>query len=75
MYRVWISIKKKVISVKNVIFYEDTIWDKKPISYTSDDIKELDDAIIYIEIHESEALEIEDIQLIEDFEVDEIIPL
>ena len=29
-----------------MIFYEDTIWDKKLILYTSDDIKELDDAII-----------------------------
>ena len=55
-----------------MIFHKDTIWDKKLIPYTSDDIKELDDAIAHIEIRESEALEMEDIQLVEDSEVDEI---
>ena len=43
--------------------------------YTADDIKELDDAIVHIEILESEALEIEDIQLVQDFEIDEITPI
>ena len=71
IYRVWIPIKKKVVSVRDVIFDEDTIWDGKPIPYSDDDIKELDEAIVHIEIPESEALEMEDIQLVEDSEVDE----
>ena len=74
IYRVWIPIKKKVVSVRDVIFDEDTIWDGKPIPYTSDNIKELDNAIVRIEIPESEVLEMEDIQLIKDFEVNEITP-
>ena len=34
----------------------------------------MDNTIVYIEIPELEALEIEDIQLVEDFEVDKTIP-
>ena len=71
---VWIPIKKKVVFVRDVIFYKDTISDEKPIPYTSDDIKELDDATVHIEIPKSEALKIEDIQLVEDSEVDKITP-
>ena len=54
-----------------MIFDEDTVWDGKPIAYSDDDIKELDKAIVHIEIPELEAKEIKDIQLIEDAEVDE----
>ena len=57
-----------------MIIDEDTIWDGKPFLYASDDIKQLDDAIVHIEIPESEALEMEDIQLVEDSEIDEIKP-
>ena len=31
IYRVWIFIKKKVASIRDVIFDKDIIWDKKPI--------------------------------------------
>lgn len=70
----WIPIKKKVVSVKDVIFDEDTVWDRKPIAYSDDDIKELDEAIVHIEIPKLEAKKIEDIQLVEDVKVDKPTP-
>ena len=75
IYWVWIPIKKKVVSIRDVIFDEDTLWDEKPIAYFDDDIKELDKAIDHIEIPESGAKEIEDIQLVEDVEVDQPISI
>ena len=60
-----------MVSVRDVIFDEYNIWNGKPIPYSDNDIKELDEAIVHIEIPESEALEMEDIQLVEDSEVDE----
>lgn len=64
--------KKKGCIYKRYIFDEDTIWDKKPILYSDDDIKELDKAMVLtIEIPESKTKEIEDIQLVENAIVDE----
>lgn len=57
-----------------MIFDKDTIWDRKPIVYSDDDIKELDEVIVYIEIPESEAKEMVDIQFVKDVEVDKPIP-
>ena len=57
-----------------MVFDKDTMWARKPIPYTNDYIKELDDAIVHIEIFESKALEMEDIQLVENFEVNKTIP-
>lgn len=75
IYWVWISLKKKVVSIRDIIFDEDTIWDKKLIAYSDDDIKESDKAIVLtIEIPESEAKEIEDIQLVKNAIVDESTP-
>ena len=74
IYWVWIPIKKKVVSVWDVIFDKDTVWDGKPIAYSDDDIKELDKVIIHIEILESEAKEMEDIQLVEDAKIDKPTP-
>ena len=68
IYRVWIPHKKKVISVRDIIFDEDEYWDGKRIQYSSNDIKELDDAIEVIEVPQSE--EMEDLQLGEDLEID-----
>ena len=57
-----------------MIFDKDTIWDEKPIVYSDNDIKELDEAIVYIEISKSETKKIEDIQLIENAKVDKPTP-
>ena len=57
-----------------MIFDEDTVWDGKPIAYSDDDIKDLDKAIVHIEIPESETKEMEDIQLVKDVEVDQPTP-
>ena len=60
-----------MVSIRDVIFDKDNIWDGKPIPYFDNDIKELDKAIVHIKIPESKALEIKDIQLVENSEVDE----
>ena len=65
IYRVWVPHKKKVVSVRNVIFNEDEIWNGESIQYTADRIKKMDDAIKIVQASESEA---EDIQLGEDLE-------
>lgn len=57
-------MKKKVISVRDIIFDKDMIWDKKLIPYFNNNIKELDKPIIYIKISESKALEIKNIHFI-----------
>lgn len=54
--------------MRDFIFDEDEIWDRKPIQYSVDDIKELDEAIRVIEVPQSE--EMEDIQLGEVLEID-----
>lgn len=61
IYRVWIPHKRKVISVRDVIFDEDQVWDGQKIQFSIEDIKELDDAIEIIEVPQSH--EMEDIQL------------
>lgn len=61
IYWIKVSIKKKVVSIRNIIFDKNTVLDRKPIFYFDNNIKELDKAIIYIEISEFNAKEIEDI--------------
>ena len=75
IYSIWIPIKKKVIFIRDVIFDEDTVWDRKPIAYSNDDIKELDEAIVHIKIPESEAKEMKDIQLVNNVKVDKPTPI
>ena len=58
-----------------MIFDEDKVWNKKTIVYFNDDIKEWDEAIIYIEIPESEAKKIKDIQLVKDAKVNKPTPI
>ena len=41
IYRVWIPHKRKVVSVRDVIFDEDEVWNGKRIQYSSEDIKSL----------------------------------
>ncbi len=59
--------KKRVVSVRDVIFNEDKIWDGVPLQRIGDNIKELDEAIQVIELPQADKLE--DIQLCEDQEV------
>ena len=66
IYRTWVPHKKKVVSVRDVIFNEEEVWDGKPIQRTPDEIKEMDEAIEVIQLPESEIMETEDIQLGED---------
>ena len=58
-----------------MIFNENTIWDRKPIAYSDDDIKELDEVIVHIEISKLKVEEMKDIQLVEDIKADESTPI
>ena len=60
--------KKRVVSVRDVIFNEDEVWDGMPLQRTAEEIKELDEAIQVIELPQAD--ELEDIQLSEDLEVE-----
>ena len=68
IYRIWVPYKKRVISVRDIIFNKDEVWDGIPLQGTADKIKELDEAIQVIELPQSD--ELEDIQLSEDLEVE-----
>ncbi len=57
-----------MVSVRDVIFNEDEVWDRMPLQRTADEIKELDEAIQVIELLQAD--ELEDIQLSEDLEVE-----
>ena len=70
IYRVWVPLKKKVVSVRDVIFDEDEVWDGAPLKLTANDIRELNDAIEIVELPQTD--ELEDIQLNEDLEELEI---
>ena len=69
IYRIWVP-QKKVVSVKNVIFDKDKVWDGTPLQRTARDIKQLDNIIELIELPQTDKLE--DIQLNEDLEELEI---
>lgn len=58
IYWIWVPLEKKVVSVRDMIIKKDIVWDEKSILYFDDNIKELDETIVYIEIHESKAEEI-----------------
>ena len=45
VYHIWISHKQKIISVRNVIFDEQQMWNEKMIKYTIKDIKQFDKTI------------------------------
>ena len=68
IYRIWVPNKKRVVSVRDVIFNEDEVWDGMPLQRTAEEIKELDEAIQVIELPQAD--ELEDIQLSEDLEVE-----
>ncbi len=72
LYRIWMADKKGVISVRDVIFKEDEIWDGLPLQRTADKIQELDEAIQVIELPQADKLG--DIQLRKDLEVESEIP-
>ena len=65
IYWVWVLHKKKLVSVQDVIFNKDEIWNKESIQYTANKIKKIDDAIKIVKVLKLEA---EDIQLDEDLE-------
>ena len=67
IYRIWILHKIKVISVQDVIFDKNKIYDGKPIVRTSDKIRELNKAIEIVEVPPSK--EIENIHLEEDINI------
>lgn len=65
-----------MISVKDIIFDENKVWNRKPISYFNNDIKKLNQAIIHVEIPELETKKMEDIQLVKDNKMqDKIYPI
>ncbi len=57
-----------MVSVRDVIFNGDEVWDGVPLQRTADEIKELDETIQVIELPQTDKLE--DIQLSEDREVE-----
>lgn len=59
----WISHKKKVISIQDVIFNKDKVWDGMPIQCTPDEIKVIDEAIKVVQLPE---MKIENVQLDKD---------
>ena len=50
VYHVWISHKQKIISVWNVIFGEQQIWNEKTIEYIIKNIKQFNETIFIIKI-------------------------
>lgn len=64
IYKILVLYKKKVISVRNVIFNEDEIWDSILFQCIANKIKELNKAIQIIELSQIDKLE--DIQLSKD---------
>ena len=50
VYHVWISHKQKIISVWNVIFDEQQMWNEKTIKYIIKNIKQFDETISVIKI-------------------------
>ncbi len=68
IYKIGVSHKKRVVSVGDVIFNQDEVWDSVPFQRTADKIEELDEAIQVIELPQTD--ELKDIQLIEDLEVE-----
>ena len=59
--------KKKIVSVRDVIFNEDEIWDGVPLPHGTNKIKELDKAIQVVTLPQIDKLE--DIQLSGDLKV------
>lgn len=57
-----------MISIRDIIFDEDEYQDRKQIQYSSNNIKDFDDAIEVIKIPQSE--EIKDFQLGKDLKID-----
>ncbi len=49
IYRIWVSHKKKVVSVRELIFNEDEVQDGVSFQRTADKIKEMDEAIQVIQ--------------------------
>ncbi len=60
--------KKRVVSVRDVIFHKDEVWDGMPIQCTVDEIKEFYEAIQVIVL--PQVGKSEDIQLSQDLEVE-----
>ena len=60
IYRIWIPHKKKVISVRDILFDEEEFYDGKPIRFSDILINELDEAI---EVSITPDPNLEDIQL------------
>lgn len=55
--------------MRDVIFDENKVQNRKPISYSDNNIKKFDKTIVYIEILELETKEMKDIQLVKDDKV------
>lgn len=72
IYCIWISYKKKIVSVCNIIFDKNKIWDGQSIQLSIKKIKKLDEAITIVKLlAESD----KNIQLAEDKENIALIPI
>ena len=72
IYRIWVPHKKKVISVRDVIFNKDEIWNGELIQYTADRIQKIEDVIKIVQVSESK---VEDLQLGEELREEvELVP-
>ena len=57
-----------MVSIRDVIFNKDKVWDGVPLQCTADEIKELDEAIQVMELPQAD--ELEEIQLSEDLGIE-----
>lgn len=59
-------MEKKIILTKDDIFDKNKIYDRKPIFYSNNNIKKLDEVTVYIKIFKLKIKEIEDIRFVKD---------
>ena len=52
IYQRWIPHKQKVVSIQDVIFNENKVWDRKLIQQTPNEIKVIDEAIKVLQVPE-----------------------
>lgn len=66
--------KKNIVFLQNIIFNKDIVWDGSLIAYFDDDIKQLDEAIVYNKIFKSKLKKSENIHLVKKIKVGKPIP-
>ena len=50
IYRIWIPYKRKVISTRDILFDESSVYEHKPLPVSTELIKQLDKILVRIEL-------------------------